>query len=166
MARKKDTVAEQTRKAKEAAKKLHSEAEHAEKAADKLLGAAGGRVADFMNFVREQGVVGLAVGLAIGAQTNATVKSIVEGLINPIVGFILGSDTALADQKWYLIGQDTEGVGQDAESVDYLLTLGNRQLVFGWGEILSSLIQLVAVAAVIYFVVKGLGFDKLDKKKQ
>ena len=153
------TTAEQTKEAKLTAKKSQKEAEAAEKAADKLLNVASGRAAGFMDFIREQGVVGLAVGLAIGAQTNTTVKSIVEGIINPVVGFILGSSTVLADQKWNLVGKDTD-------TANYLFTLGNRQLVLGWGEILSSLIQLIAVAAVIYFVVKGLGFDKLDKKKE
>lgn len=113
----------------------------------------------FFDFIREQGVIGLAIGLAIGAQTNTTVKSIVDGLINPIVGFVLGSSADLSEQTWNLIGKDTD-------TTNYLFTLGNRQLVLGWGEILSSIIQLVAVAAVIYFVVKGLGFDKLDKKKE
>lgn len=112
----------------------------------------------FFDFIREQGVVGLAVGLAIGAQTNTTVKSIVEGLINPIVDFILGSSTELADRQWYLVGHDTD-------TIDFLFTLGDRQLVFGWGQVVSSLIQLIAVAAVIYFVVRGIGLDRLDKKK-
>lgn len=158
MAREK-TITEQTEEAKQTAKKLQRDSKAAEKTADKLLNAASGRAAGFMNFIREQGVVGLAVGLAIGTQTNTTVKSIVEGIINPVVGFILGSSTVLADQKWNLVGRDTE-------TASYLFTLGSRQLVLGWGEILSSLIQLIAVAAVIYFVVKGLGFDKLDKKKE
>jgi len=39
----------------------------------------------FMNFIREQGVVGLAVGLAIGAAAGDTVKRLVEGFINPVV---------------------------------------------------------------------------------
>ncbi len=112
----------------------------------------------FYDFIREQGVIGLAIGLAIGTQTNTTVKSVVDGLINPIVSFVIGSSTVLADQKWNFIGRDSG-------KTHYLLTLGDRQLVLGWGEIVSSLIQLLAVAAVIYFVIKGFGFDKLDKKK-
>ena len=44
----------------------------------------------FVSFVREQGVVGLAVGLAIGTAAGSAVKAIVDGFINPIVGFILG----------------------------------------------------------------------------
>ena len=106
------------------------------------------QVKNFMNFVREQGVVGLAVGLAVGTAAGATVKAIVEGLINPIVGFILGGND-LALKSW-----------------DTGLSNGGKELVFSWGAVLSSLITLMAVAAVIYYVVHGLKLDRLDKKKE
>ena len=146
MAKKKDTVAEQTREAKRAAKELHNEAEQAEKAADKLLGVAGGRVTDFMNFVREQGVIGLAVGLAIGTAAGASVKSIVEGFINPIITLLVGSQEGLMAAKWHV-------------------QIGSRQADFAWGAVVSSLITLLATALVIYWVVKVAKLDRLDKKK-
>lgn len=101
----------------------------------------------FMDFVREQGVVGLAVGLAIGTQAGKAVEALVKGLINPIVSFIVGDTKGLEDATW-TVYKGTE-----------------RQLVFGWGGIVSALITLVAVAAVIYYVVHGLKLDKLDRKK-
>jgi large-conductance mechanosensitive channel len=122
-------------------------------------GSLGKQLGGFMDFVRTQGVVGLAVGLAIGTQANSTVKSIVEGFINPIVGFIIGNPKGLASATWNVIGKDSK-------ATNYWFSLGDRQLVIGWGTILSSLITLLAVAAVIYFVVKGFGLDKLDKKKE
>lgn len=146
MAKKKATVVDQTREAKRAAKDLHHEAEHAEKAADKLLSAAGGRAADFMNFVREQGVIGLAVGLAIGTAAGASVKSIVEGFINPIITLLVGSQEGLMAAKWHV-------------------EIGERSADFAWGAVLSSLITLTATALVIYWVVKVAKLDRLDKKK-
>ena len=115
----------------------------------------------FMDFVRTQGIVGLAIGLAIGTQANSTVKALVEGFINPIVSFIVGTKT-LAQSVWNVVGQDTGG----PHPVHYWAHFGSRQLVVQWGAVLSSLITLIAVAAVIYFVVKGFGIDKLDKKKE
>lgn len=121
--------------------------------------SVGRQLGGFMEFVRTQGVIGLAVGLAIGTQANSTVKSIVEGFVNPLVGFIIGNPKGLASATWNVIGNDTR-------TTQYWFSLGSRQLVIGWGLILSSLITLLAVAAVIYFVVKGFGLDKLDKKKE
>lgn len=143
---KKNSITSQTQDAKKAAKKLHSEAEHAEKAAEKLLGAATGRAADFMNFVREQGVVGLAVGLAIGTAAGASVKSIVEGFINPVITLLVGSQEGLMAAKWHV-------------------EIGERSADFAWGAVLSSLITLITTALVIYWVVKVAKLDRLDKKK-
>ncbi|MCA9348337.1 MscL family protein [Candidatus Saccharibacteria bacterium] len=118
----------------------------------------GNQLSGFTDFIRSQGVVGLAVGLAIGTQAGATVKALVEGFINPIVEFIVGSQEGLLNAKWNVIGPDSE-------ATKFWFSLGDRYLVIGWGAVLSSMITLIAVAAVIYFVVKGFKLDKLDKKK-
>lgn len=104
------------------------------------------QVKNFMGFVREQGVVGLAVGLAIGTQVGAAVKAIVDGFINPLVGLAVGSQKGL----------------QDAH---FSLTVGGRTADFMWGAVVSALIVLLAVSAVIYYVVIGLKLDRADKKK-
>ncbi len=102
---------------------------------------------DFASFVGEQGVVGLAVGLAMGVAAGAAVKSIVDGFIGPIVGFILGG-ADLTELTW--------NTGLSRSGTD---------LVFYWGAIANSVIVLLATAAVIFYLVKGLKLDKLDKKK-
>lgn len=94
-----------------------------------------------MGFIREQGVVGLAVGFILGGAVSKTVTSLVENVINPIVGLALGK-VNLAD-KMTVIGSAT----------------------LKWGAFISTIIDFIIVAAVVYFVIKGLGFDKLDKKK-
>jgi len=101
----------------------------------------------FSDFVREQGVVGLAVGLAIGASAGEAVKTLVEGFINPIVGYILGG-ADLSSQAW--------NTGLERGGVD---------LVFSWGAIISAVITLLATAFVIYYIVVKTGLDKADKKK-
>ena len=143
---KKMSMTDQTREAKQTAKKLQAEAERAEKTAEKLMGVATGRAADFMNFVREQGVIGLAVGLAIGTAAGASVKSIVEGFINPMITLLVGSQEGLVAAKWHV-------------------EIGDRAADFAWGAVLSSLITLIATALVIYWVVKVAKLDRLDKKK-
>lgn len=157
-----DTVESKTKKADkklQEAKAAEKEARaEALKAKAERLKAETRFIGGFMEFIRQQGIVGLAIGLAIGTQANATVKSIVDGFISPIVGFIVGSNSGLMAEKWYMVGQDTK-------ATNYLFTLGSRQLVFSWGQVLSSLITLIAVAAVIYFVIKGLRLDKIDTPK-
>lgn len=100
----------------------------------------------FVNFVREQGVVGLAVGLAIGASAGAAVKALVDNFINPIVGFLVGG-VDLSGQVWK--------TG---------LINGGVELTFGWGAIISAIITLLATAFVVYFIVHAAKLDKIDKK--
>ncbi|MGB4761854.1 MAG: MscL family protein [Candidatus Saccharimonas sp.] len=100
----------------------------------------------FVNFIREQGVIGLAVGLAIGAAAGDTVKKLVEGFINPIVQFLVGSQDRLASSVWQF-------------------ELWGRTADFAWGAFVSSAITLIATALVIYLIVHYAKLDKLDKKK-
>lgn len=104
----------------------------------------------FMTFVREQGVVGLAVGLAIGTAAGASVKQIVDGLINPIVGFLIGG-VDLDKLSWVVVPANAQGKGG---------------LELDWGAVLSSLITLLATAIVIYWLIHVAKLDRLDKKKQ
>lgn len=99
-------------------------------------------VQGFVDFIREQGVVGLAVGFILGGAVSKIVSSLVENVINPLVGIMLGK-VNLADRAW---------------------TVGSATLKYG--AFVSTLIDFVIIAAVIYFGVKWLGLDKLDKKKQ
>lgn len=100
----------------------------------------------FVAFIREQGVIGLAVGLAIGAAAGDTVKKLVDGFISPIVQFIVGSQASLSTATWRI-------------------ELFGRRADFEWGAFVSSAITLIATAFVIYLIVHYAHLDKLDRKK-
>lgn len=141
----KETAAEARKLAYEAKKQAASAKTEATKA--RLAKFGGGHAAGFMNFIREQGVIGLAVGLAVGAAAGASVKSIVDNFINPIVAFMLGGKD-LSNLRWNTGLQN-----------------GEVELTFGLGAIVNSLIVLFATALVVYLVVHGAKLDRLDKKK-
>lgn len=122
-------------------------AERAVEAATQGADHVKGHVNGFVDFIRSQGVVGLAVGLAIGTAAGDTVRKIVEGFINPVVQFIVGSGERLNAAVWHV-----ELFGRSAD--------------FAWGAALSSAITLLATALVIYWIIHILKFDKIDKKKQ
>ena len=109
-----------------------------------------GYFGNFVNFVREQGVVGLAVGLAIGTAAGASVKVIVDQLIAPLVG-LLTRGVDLNSLKWVLIAADPAH--------------HKHEVAIGWGLIISSIITLLATAFVVYQVVHLAKLDRLDKAK-
>lgn len=96
----------------------------------------------FLEFVREQGVVGLAVGFILGGSVSKVVTSLVADIINPIVGVALGAAGDLASLS---------------------LTIGPIELKYG--SFIAAVVDFLIIAAVVYFGVKGLKLDKLDKKK-
>jgi len=46
---------------------------------------------EFMDFLKEYGVIGLAIAVIIGGKANALVTAIVEGILMPIVSFFVPS---------------------------------------------------------------------------
>lgn len=105
---------------------------------------APGWLQGFVDFIREQGVVGLAVGLVLGVASKSVVDSLVANIFNPVIGLITGG-------------------GNLANKAVCLNDSCSSKL--GYGQVISDLLSFVIVAAIIYFVVKGLKLDKLDKKK-
>lgn len=95
----------------------------------------------FFGFIREQGVIGLAIGFILGGAVSKTVSSFVENIVNPLIGAALGK-VALSDKA---------------------VTIGSASIKYG--VFISSIIDFIIIAAVIYFVFKGLNLEKLDKKK-
>lgn len=108
---------------------------------------APGWLQGFVDFVREQGVVGLAVGLTLGIASKSVVDSLVANIFNPVVGLVTGGESLAS--KYSCLNYN------GATCVNKL----------GYGAVLSDLLSFVIVAAIVYFVVKGLKLDRLDKPK-
>ena len=97
----------------------------------------------FIDFIKKQGVIGLAVGFIMGTSITKLITSFVNDLINPIIGLIIGS-----------IG--------DLDNV--YLQIGSAKILFG--SFISSLIDFLIIAVIVYFGVKFFGVAPSDKKKK
>lgn len=96
----------------------------------------------FIEFIREQGVVGLAVGFILGGAVSKLVSAIVTDLINPLLGVALGAVGGLKGASFQV---------------------GPAAILYG--DLISVAIDFIVIALVVYFGVKLLGLDRLDKKK-
>ena len=93
----------------------------------------------FISFIREQGVIGLAIAFILGAAVTKVVGSLVADIIQPLIGMIFGS---------------TEG----------LTSLHAGPIMYG--NFIAILIDFIIIALVVYFIFKQLGFEKMDKSKE
>lgn len=98
---------------------------------------------EFITFIREKGVLGLAVGIIMGGAVTKLVTSIVDNLLNPLIGAVTGAAGNLTTMEY---------------------TLPLTQISFKYGAFISSLIDFVAVLAVVYFVFVKSPINKIDKK--
>ncbi len=96
---------------------------------------------EFMEFLKEYKVIGLAVAFIIAAATNDLVKSLVDNVIMPLVNPLI------------------PGGGWETATV----ALG--PFVIGWGPFLASLIYFLIIALVVFLIAKKvLKEEKVAKK--
>ena len=98
---------------------------------------------NFIDFIRTQGVVGLAVGFVLGKAVSDVVASIVNDLINPIIGIALGQFGDLSALSLHILSANIT-----------------------YGKFISIIINFIIISAVVYWGVKKLRLDQLDKPKQ
>ncbi|EKD96157.1 MAG: large-conductance mechanosensitive channel-like protein, partial [uncultured bacterium] len=96
----------------------------------------------FLDFIREQGVVGLAVGFILGGAVSKLVASLVGDIISPLLA---------------------SGLKNIENLQGAYLQVGTAKIM--WGSFVNVFIDFVVIALVVYFGVKLLKLDRLDKKK-
>src|SRR4029077_13224851 len=96
---------------------------------------------DFVVFLKQYGVVGLAIAVVIGGKANALVTTLVEGILMPIVTFFLPGGT------WRTA------------------TLNIGPVRFLLGPVLGAAIDFLIVAWLVYWFAKYvLGEETVVKK--
>lgn len=100
---------------------------------------------DFIEFIRDKGVLGLAVGIIMGGAITKLVTSIVDNLISPLIGVVTGAAGNL-------------------NAMQYTIPL--TQVTFKYGAFVSSLIDFAAILVVVYFLFVKSPLNKIDKKKE
>lgn len=104
-----------------------------------ILAAPRYALSGFLDFVRERGVVGLAIGFVLATAVQKVVTAFVGDIVNPFIGVaFLGTTQTLAQ---YTIGG------------------------FRIGDFISVLLDFLILILIVYALFKGLKLDKLDKPK-
>lgn len=103
-----------------------------------ILAAPRSALHGFVDFVRERGVMGLAIGFVLGSSVQKVVTAFVTDIMNPFVGLFLGKADGF---KNFAVGQ------------------------FLIGDFLMVSIDFLILVLIVYLIFKGLGLEKLDKQK-
>ncbi len=101
----------------------------------------GDMLKEFMAFVKEYGVIGLAIAVILGGKLNALVTAVVDGLLMPIIGLIpVGGSW----QTW-------------------AIPVGAQQIQVG--TILAALVNFLIVAWLVFWFAKKVLREETVKKK-
>ena len=106
---------------------------------------------EFKDFAMKGNLVDIAVAFVMGAAFNKVVTSFTGGIISPLVGLIFKSD--FKSLKYVI----TEGVMNDAGEV-------TGEVAVLYGDFLTSLIDFIIVAFVMFMLIKGI--NAMKKKEE
>lgn len=100
-----------------------------------------GQFSGFLDFVRKQGVVGLAIGFILGGAVSKVVTALVTDIINPLLSIVLGATDNLKTMK---------------------ATVGSVEIL--WGDFVSVTIDFLVIALIVYYGVKLL--KRIEKEEE
>ena len=100
-------------------------------------------IREFAHFIREKGVIGLAVGIIVGGAITKLVTAIITDLVNPVIEAILGKTQNLADYSFKI----------PFTSINLL-----------YGDLILELINFSSIMLVVYLIFMKSPVKKIDKK--
>lgn len=113
-----------------------------------IINVSRSQAKGFLDFIRTQGVVGLAVGLVLGGAASVLVKSLVDNVVMPPLGLLLGSAEGLKGLA-ITLGETKAGV----------------PAILNYGVFLNDFVNFVIIALVVYVTISLLRLNKIDKPK-
>lgn len=122
--------------------------DHTDRPIEVIVQTGEAQVKGFVNFLRTQGVMGLAVGIVLGGAVTVLAKSLIDNILTPPLGLLLGSANGLKGL--------TVNIGRAADG---------GEAVLHYGQFLNDTINFFLIALVVYIVFSVLGLQKVDVPK-
>ncbi len=111
-----------------------------------------GMLKEFKDFAMKGNLVDIAVGFVMGAGFNKVVSSFTGGIVSPLIGLLGGKN--FKDLKFIV----KEGVTDD------LTGKVTGEVAVLYGDFITSVIDFIIVAFVMFMIVKGV--NSMKKKEE
>lgn len=118
-----------------------------------------GMLKEFKEFAMRGSLVDIAVAFVMGGAFGKVVTSFTEQLIAPIVGLLIGG-IDLNDKKYVI----KEAVKEVKDASGTVTTSASPEVALSWGAFLTSVIDFIIVAFVMFLVIKAI--NSLKKKEE
>jgi large conductance mechanosensitive channel len=107
-----------------------------------------GFIKEFRDFAMKGNLVDIAVAFVMGGAFGKVVTSLTEGLVSPLIGLIGGADLTHL------------GITLRQEVLDATGKVAEPAVILKYGDFITSLINFVIVAFVMFLVIKGINAMK------
>ena len=111
-----------------------------------------GFIKEFKEFAMKGSLVDIAVAFVMGGAFGKVISSFTDGIVSPIIGMIGGGDLS---KNMYVLKEavmDTSG------------KVVTEAVAIKWGEFLTTIINFIIVAFVMFLVIKAI--NKMKKKQE
>ena len=110
-------------------------------------------IKEFRDFIQRGNVLDLAIGVVIAAAFGLIIKAFIAELLNPAIGMMFGADLT---SLMYVVG------GGAYTSVEAAREAG--EVVFGYGIVITTIIEFVLTAFVLFLIVKA--YNNMKKSEE
>ena len=113
-----------------------------------------GIIAEFKEFIMRGNVMDMAIGVVIATAFGAITTSLINNIIMPLIGLAFGG-IDLSQWDILLSAEVVDEAGEVVKEASYL----------GIGTFITSIINFILIALVIFLVVKGMNKLSAIRKK-
>ena len=110
-----------------------------------------GFIKEFKEFAMKGNLVDIAVAFVMGGAFGKVITSFTEGIVSPLIGMIGGAD--LSKNMYVLKEAVTDASGK----------MVTEAVAIKYGDFLTSLINFIIVAFIMFLVIKGM--NSMKKKE-
>jgi large conductance mechanosensitive channel len=110
-----------------------------------------GMIKEFKEFAMRGNLVDIAVAFVMGGAFGKVVTSFTEGLVAPLVGLLTGGQD-FSEKKIIL----KSAVAQVLDQAGKEVIPASTEVALKWGAFLTSVIDFIIVAFVMFLIIKGI----------
>ena len=117
-----------------------------------------GMLKEFKEFAMRGSLVDIAVAFVMGGAFGKVVTSFTEGMVAPLVGLLTGKD--LSANMFKL----KDSVAEVKDEAGNIVTAGQAEVALKWGAFVTTVIDFIIVAFVMFLVIKAI--SSMKKKQE
>ena len=117
-----------------------------------------GMMKEFKEFAMKGNLIDIAVGFVMGAAFSKVVSGFIDGMVMPVIGKIT-SGVDFSQMKYVM----QSGIAEVKDASGAVITAATPEVAISYGAFITTLINFIVVAFVVFLIVKAVNKAKKDE---